>query len=659
MLSKRPAVLAVMVCLIPSGLSISLAAEDWKPIDKSSLQMTEPKVEKGADAEAVFWEVKVEDEVVGGDPQVVLNHYIRIKIFNERGREEHSTVDIPYLSRQKIDRIEGRTIAPDGSVVELDKNSVYERDIVKSREIKIRAKSFAMPAVQPGSIIEYRWREIRRDQLTHNDRYEFQRDIPIQKVTYFIKPLNNAGVYGMRSLTLNASSRPFEKAPGGYVQTSMENVPAFREEPYMPPETQVRPWLFLFYSDDDTNITPQKYWANYSRDRWQNLKDRLKVDKEIKQKAEELLAESGSDEEKLRILYRFCQNEITNVFDDVSGLTAEEIEDRKRNRKPKDTLKRGMGTRFDITALFAALANAAGFDAYWAEIGDSSFYFFDPSLANAEFLPAWAAAVNLNGEWRFFDPSEAYLPAGMLRWQEEGQMALILDPKDPRFVRTPVSPPQASLERSRADLVLHEDGTLEGDVRLEFTGHRAASRRETYDDDTEEQRQAGIVARVHEFVAQAEVSEPEMEGVRETGALVYTCKVRVPGYAQVTGKRLFLKPAFFRRDREPYFTATERLHSIHFRYHWLEEDSVRIRLPEGYSVEVREAPQPFRSGEIVEYNVNMEMEDQQTLLYQRTFRFQGLLFPPDTYKPLKDMFDTLHERDGHTLLLSRKEGGGR
>ncbi|HSR50521.1 MAG TPA: DUF3857 domain-containing protein [Acidobacteriota bacterium] len=637
------------------SISMGLTAEDWKSVDKQNLEMTEPQVEPGADAEAIFWEVKVEDEISGGDPQVVLNHYIRLKIFNERGRDAHSTIDIPYSSNEKIDRIKGRTINPDGSIVELDKDSVYERDVVKSQDIKVRAKSFAMPAVQPGSIIEYQWREIRRDNLTLYARYDFQRDIPIQKVTYFIKPLRNAGPYGMRSITINGQQRTFEKAPGGYMKTSMEDVPAFREEPYMPPESQVRPWMLLYYTDDKASMTPQQYWGKYAEERFQALKDRFKDDKEVKAKAKELLREVQDDEEKLRVLYEFCQNEIVNVYDDASGLSDEELEDRKRNRKPKDTLKRGMGTSFDITALFLALAQAADFEAYWAEIGDSSFYFFEPNIANAYFLPGWAAAVKLNGEWRFFDPSQAYVPFGMLRWQEEGQMALILNPKDPRFARTPSSPSESSVERSIGDLVLHPDGTLEGEVRLVFTGHRAAWRREQYDDDEEDERIAAIRSRIESRMGGAEISEAKMEGVKDTGSLVYSCKVRIPGYAQVTGKRIFLQPAVFQRNRDPYFSAADRLHSIHFQYSWLEEDAVRIRLPEGYALGPVAPPDPFHSGDNIQYVVNLEKEDERTLIYKRSFRFQGLLFPPESYPQLKALFDALHERDNHTLMLRSQE----
>src|SRR6185503_5161660 len=97
---------------------------------------------------------------------------------------------------------------------------------------------------------------------------------------------------------------------------------------------------------------------------------------------------------------------------------------------------------------------------------------------NAYFIQPQNIAVNVGGSWKFFNPGYNYIPLGMLRWQEEGQQSLIRDPKNPVWVSTPMSSPEKSLAKRTARLKLSEDGTLEGDVRLEFTGHQAIERKE-------------------------------------------------------------------------------------------------------------------------------------------------------------------------------------
>src|ERR1044071_6039418 len=151
--------------------------KDWKPVDPAEIALKQPLVEKDADAEVLLWEVKVADEAEGGDPRTVLKHYVRIKIYNERGRESQSQVYIfaaKLGGREiKISDIAGRTIKPDGSVVELKKEDIYERMAERRGDgLKLKAKSFAMPGVEPGSIIEYRWRAVRGEPLRQYDQPE-------------------------------------------------------------------------------------------------------------------------------------------------------------------------------------------------------------------------------------------------------------------------------------------------------------------------------------------------------------------------------------------------------------------------------------------------------------------------------------------------------
>ncbi len=129
--------------------------ETWKPVSPEELAMKESTIEKDADAEAIFWEVRVDDS---SSDELALNHYIRVKIFNERGREKFSKIDIPYVKGMKIKNVMARVIKADGSIVEITKEDVLERDIIKADGLKVKAKSFAVPNIEPGVMVEYQYR---------------------------------------------------------------------------------------------------------------------------------------------------------------------------------------------------------------------------------------------------------------------------------------------------------------------------------------------------------------------------------------------------------------------------------------------------------------------------------------------------------------------
>src|SRR4030095_11207575 len=219
----------------------------WNPVDPADLALKAPLVEKDADAEAIFWEVRVDDSVL---EELSLRNYVRIKVFTDRGKESQSKVDLPYAGSNRIKDIAARVIKADGTIVELKKEDVLERTIVKANGVKVKAKSCALPGVEPGSIVEYRWREVRPNASANRLRLQFQRDIPAETVTYSLKPYG-----GMRYMPFHIGETRFVKDKDGFSKLTLSNVPAFHEEPQMPPEDQVRSWVFLYYTDKERKNT--------------------------------------------------------------------------------------------------------------------------------------------------------------------------------------------------------------------------------------------------------------------------------------------------------------------------------------------------------------------------------------------------------------------
>ena len=645
----------VFILLAQSAL---VAGVDWKPVDPADLALKSSRVEKDADAEAIFWEVWVMDEVQGGEPHSVLTNYVRIKIFTDRGREKHSTVDLQFAGKNRIADVAGRTIKPDGTILELKKDAVFERMVVKAGGFKVKAKSFAMPGVEPGAIIEYRWREFRDEQLANYVRLPFQRDLPIQLVQYHIKPLNIPYFpYGMRTMGFHCNNSQFVKERDGFYGTMMTDVPAFVEEPHMPPVDDVRAWMLVYYSEDK-KLTPDKYWKDYGKQTFTSYKESTKVNGGVRKAAESIVNGAATDEEKLRKVFDYCRTKIKNVQRDA--VTAEERADTKKNKTPADTINQGAGTGFDIDMAFAALANAAGLDARIARLSDRGDKFFDMSFPDTYFIRGYDVAVNVDGKWRFYDPGSTSVPFGMLRWQEEGQKALVSDNKEPEFVDTPLAPPEKSAAKRSGVFRLSEDGTLEGDVRMTYTGHQGIGRKNGIESDSEEQRKENVRDMIKGQMSTAELSDIVVENATDPEKpLVYRFHVKVPGYAQRTGKRLFLQLSFFEFNRPALFTSATRKYSVYFHYPWSDEDTVDVKLPAGYELDHADAPATFDFGTGA-YKVKIQVTSDKRLLYSRNLVFGNngaIFFPPTVYPQIKKVFDTVHESDMHAITLKQAAAG--
>ena len=280
-----PSLATRVVSIVFIATSVSVAATDWRPVDPAELQQKTPKVEENADAEVIFWDVKIEDKLSGVDLSMTLSHYLRVKIFTDRGKEKFSTVEIERWGKRRIGDINARTIKPDGSTIDLKKDAIFDRELAKTKGFKARGTTFALPNVEVGDIVEYKYKEFRDNEVANYLPLQFQREIPMWEVTYHLKPLSVPWLnYGMRSVGFHLSNTPFKQEMGGFFFTTMNNIPAFKEEPQAPPAEALRAWLLVYY-EEDKKMSPEKFWKEVGKSDWNVMKPLVKVDEAVRRTA--------------------------------------------------------------------------------------------------------------------------------------------------------------------------------------------------------------------------------------------------------------------------------------------------------------------------------------------------------------------------------------
>jgi len=652
--------------LVLFSLSAIGQEKAWRPVSPDELQSKTPVVEPDADVEAIFWEVRIDDS----KDDLAMTHYVRLKIFTDRGRERYSKVDVPYSKDMKIKDLAARVTKVDGTTVEIGKDDIFEREIVKAGGQKIKARSFAVPNLEQGAIIEYRYREIINDATASGMRLPFQRDIPIRNLAYYYKP---AGKLPPDYRPYNFTDTEFVKDTDGFWVAKRSDIPAFKDEPRMPPEDNVRAWMRLshvnVFSFQGTVSTltvffseskdPAQYWESFGKSRsgwvlWMN-----KDNHEITKTAQEITNGVTTPDEKLRKIYEFCQKEINNTWYDTT-LTEEQKAKPPKIDSVQDVLKERSAAGPYINYLFGALAHAAGFETAILFTGDKRKMLFVPEYTDRTLLMPAGAAVKIKNEWQFFDPGTKFLPYGMLHWYEEGGWAVVVGEERFAMTHTPMTDYAGSAVNRSAKLTLSEDGSIEGDVTMELTGQLALSYRLENYDETQAKQEQDLVEEVKHRLSAAEVTNVSVENLSDsTKPLVEKYHVKVPGYAQRTGKRLFVQPGYFKYGVEPEFTSSTRKYDIFFRHPWSENDQVEIHWPSGFDLDNADAPadvaDPKKIGEI---KIKIAADRAHDILtYSRNFHFGGsgaILFTPQMYTPLKNLFDAFHTVDSHTITLKQK-----
>jgi hypothetical protein len=442
----------------------------------------------------------------------------------------------------------------------------------------------------------------------------------------------------------------------GFRVATMYNVPAYKDEPYMPPDDEVRKWMFLSYR----TIGSLFQWMSVGY-RWQEgLKVLSKPNKEVKAKAAELTTGVLSEEERIRKIYDFVQKDIKNISFDRT-LSEEQIE-KLDVKDADDALKRGMGSSFYLDMLFASLARAAGFEVNVILASDRSENFFSPEkYPFSSFVEMSGIAIKIGPTWRYFDPCAPFHPFGTLPWNRENVRALLIGEGGQNWVTTPLSDETKSPAKRTGKFELSEDGTLQGFVTLEYDGHQAISRRREQYRDSQSKREENLKNEIKSRIDSAEITEISIENFDDSRKpLTYKFKVRVPNYAQKVGKRMIFQPGFFEYGAKPVFSAAKRTYNIYFPYPWSENDTVEIHLPKNYALDNADAPAEVAdTNKISRLKIGITIDNAtNNLRLTRSFYFganRNILFPVAAYEPLKGLFDNFHNADSHALALKQKD----
>jgi Domain of Unknown Function with PDB structure (DUF3857) len=220
-------------------------ADEWKPIAPEELKMTSLAQAPGAPAVILYRQVDRDD---AGHATNEYND-MRIKVLTEEGRDQ---ANIPFKKgKTSIVNIRARAIQPDGKITEFD-GKVYEQMVEKTKGVKYLAKTFTLPDVHAGSIIEYHYSKDFADHYIFDSYWLLSEDLFTKKAIFTLKPYERYpwNVQWSWPAGLPQGTTPPAEGPDHIVRMTSENIPAFIEEDYMPPVNEVKFRVLFTYRDE-------------------------------------------------------------------------------------------------------------------------------------------------------------------------------------------------------------------------------------------------------------------------------------------------------------------------------------------------------------------------------------------------------------------------
>ena len=661
---KTPRDLSVFlwtILMLLASLATAVGAQpadwkEWRPATREELAQTASKIDPEANAEILFADIYIIDSF----DKIELYRYMRSKAFNERGAQQQGTAMIPYDGKEQISEIAARTIKPDGEIVPLSVYEIRDRELVRVGRRQRRVKSFALPGVVPGSIVELRWKtEVKGDNLIAERALPLQFNLPAQRIRYRYQPIklleSDLKFLGMQV----DSAIDFIPDKDRVYTFEQLNKPAYHEEPMSLPDRNVHSWALISYEFIKAT-NPKAYWRLMGDKIFPYLQKHIKPNGELEKRAKEVVGDARDPRQKFERLVEFIRTGIRIVEEDGPPLTERQRKDAEELRSPIDLLRQRYGSRENVGMLLVALAKAAGLEAHVAYLPNQE-EFLNGGAVLSELLfyvTVPGVVVFLEGKPVFYYPTARKWPAGMVPAVHTGDEALVIEKENSRMIRVNETLPRQSRRVTKAELKLSGEGVLTGQVNYRLTGYAAAEFLDGLTGKTPTEREEQVTGQIQARLPGAKVTNLKLLAEEDlTGEVGYSCEVEIPGYARRTGKRLFFQPAFTQKGVKPMLESKVRHNHLLFPFTHQDAAEVTIELPTGYELEAGEGPQPFSYpnyglGYDATYTV-MVGEQQKYLKAKRELTFNRVYLPREYYGDFKKIMDFIHLMDNQMLSLRR------
>ena len=652
-----PAALAFAFALSASPLAAQ-APPSWPPISAQDLALKDSPVNPGEPAIILLYDVQ--DDNNNSSESI----FKRIKILREEGKK-YADIEIPYFEKvTQVEEIHASVTSPEGKT-ENFAGAIYDKEIIKMKKFRWSAKTFTLPGVGVGSIIEYsyrlHWHAKIPDLFRNPSQYlidgafaypaaewPIQQDISVRHSHFVLHPIKGGStVIVKHKLPADAN---LQTLPGGTVELTVENVPAFQKEEYSPPEDSLKIRADVYYILGMYSDT-KYYWASLARRQAEFFDAFIGKPKSVQKEVDRILSPGDSEETKLRKIYARVQQIRALSYEPEKTKKERKQQNLKENKNAEEVLNHGYAFENEINLVFIALARAAGFQANPVRIVARNRSIFASERPDANQLNSSVVEVKIGSGHKFLDPATSYCRFGLLPWEETDAGGIRVDRFAGETGSTPKPESKDAVTQRHAELKLDADGNLEGNLTITFDGQEALIRRLRAIDQDEAQRRKELEEFVQHSLPQGAVVKLLSAGAWETSETPLTAQfqVQIPNFAGRAGQRLVLPLGVFHANGQNPFISARRTHPVSFDYPYEVYDDVTLTLPPNTQVESL-PPHALIDRGLCVYESSFEKQGN-SLRLKRMLKMQAYFLPVANYLALRNFFDQVRTNDEHQATL--------
>ncbi len=623
-------------------------APGFPPITPAQKSLTEVPSAAGSPAVMLFKSQQITQELDLIHAQIFRIEYVRrIKILTPAGVEGYSDFRQNYFGNWRIQKVQARTVLPDGTEVDA-KDTTFEDATAKGNraQTRIHTVRVAFPRVQVGAILDLHLSLVADG--TPFDRWVLQERIPVLESRYLLVIPDGLNMkIGSFLLSPEEQKQYTGRAPQGrYIGWMFQNQPAIPDEPNQPPLADISKALLVnpdSYKNDTIYAALAADWGSWAKGQKEDLEAWMKGKSDsVRSLARQVTEGAATSTDKAEAVRRALRSRI-RLEGGWIGRTVPTAD---------DALAQASGSAGDLAALAVTMLGAVGMAATPVVFRDRD----DGMLPkDAPIIPLLNdVLVRYAGEKgpEYMSPS-LDIRAGLLPRQARGVWAMPLDGTS----SAPLLLPDYPASENRATRILRGSvdaaGRLAGEVQLSMAGLRGNDVRQALGARDAEERTAWVRDLAQRFLPGAQVSEPSFENLDDDRKnLVVKAKVTADHFATIAGKRMIANLNAFERQRAADWAAPARRYPVDLGGAYETLDTIMLSLPpEAADVTVPSPPATYDAGNVGRYTAAYEKRDLVVIL-ERTMRLDVYRFPASAYAGLKHWFGDIAAMDDRPVVVT-------
>lgn len=638
--------------------SFNVAAEhkllEWGEIDEEHLKMTEYEADPDASILYLGDYCEIFGEDVDYHNYTAYKHVIRIKILTEEGLE-YANKKIGYYhgSNEQIKYIEAQsfTLQEDGSIkkVELDKDDV-QTEVVNDR---FSFKVFSIPGAQVGSVIEYRFKRWTEINLALTP-FWFQGSEPkLWSEIRFHAPKYTAYVTIPTGILIKNMVEEKSQITLGHPNSNgeayryyMENIPAFRSEPYTKNISD-------YYAKVEFQLHSYASgtgFVNSMFHTWEELIEDMLEDGEVGGH----LKGNNKLLKELRPIYEGIEGEKQKMIAIYDHIRTNIAWDGRRqifsSDKLSDAYEKRSGSGAQMNLLMALMLQDAGIETDLMLVSTREHGFVVKSYPYLYRFNLVICRAKIGDEYHILDAKNKYRPYQMVPAELINTTALVLDKSKVEWVE--IEQNSTLAETVNVHIKWDENEELTALVMKKNEGYGAVIEQENLDEIGE----TGYIKALAEEWTDGEVKQHKLQNKTEPkNLLVVQYEVDSDKFVTSDGTRIYFNTFETTGFSENPFKLEERLFPIDFNYPKKITTRFMIDLPVGYKVEdIPESAAIAMEGDGATFHVMYSPQPNQVQVIS-TLEIKKVDFSSLEYSALKAFFDKVVEKHSEMIVFTKEE----